>query len=154
MANHLTSRLINGLLNKAINRAAKFTLLFCFLVLAQRGNAQNKINGKKIYETRCLVCHQSDGGGVPNMNPPLDGASNVNGKDIARLVKIIRNGYDERVALDGMYYNNAMTANPDLKEDAIADVLTYIRTSWSNKAGVVTTSQVKAALLKNKAAKK
>jgi mono/diheme cytochrome c family protein len=88
------------------------------------------------------------------MNPPLDGASNVNGKDIARLVKIIRNGYDERIALDGMYYNNAMTANPDLKEDAIADVLTYIRTSWSNKASAITISQVKAALLKNKAAKK
>ena len=116
--------------------------------------AQNLVNGKKIFETRCLVCHQSDGGGVPNMNPPLDGASNVNGKDIARLVKIIQNGYDERVALDGMYYNNAMTANPDLKEDAIADVLTYIRTSWSNKAGAVTISQVKAALLKSKAAKK
>jgi mono/diheme cytochrome c family protein len=154
MVNHLTSRLINGLLNKAINRAAKFILLFCFLVIAQYSNAQNKVNGKKIYETRCLVCHQSDGGGVPNMNPPLDGASNVNGKDIARLVKIIRNGYDERIALDGMYYNNAMTANPDLKEEAIADVLTYIRTSWSNKASVVTTNQVKAALLKNKAAKK
>jgi len=138
----------------SINGFIKFTLLFCFLVLTQWCNAQNKINGKKIFETRCLVCHQSDGGGVPNMNPPLDGASNVNGKDIARLVKIIRNGYDERVALDGMYYNNAMTANPDLKEDAIADVLTYVRNSWSNKAGVVTTSQVKAALLKNKAAKK
>ena len=137
-----------------MNRVSKFSLLFFYLFLAQWGNAQNKINGKKIYETRCLVCHQSDGGGVPNMNPPLDGASNVNGRDIARLVKIIRNGYDERVALDGMYYNNAMTANPDLKEDAIADVLTYIRTSWSNKAGVVTTSQVKAALVKNKAAKK
>ena len=146
--------LMNRVISKLINRAAKFTFLFCFLVLSQWGNAQNKVNGKKIYETRCLVCHQSDGGGVPNMNPPLDGATNVNGKDIARLVKIIRNGYDERVALDGMYYNNAMTANPDLKEDAIADVLTYIRTSWSNKAGVVTTSQVKAALLKNKAAKK
>ena len=148
--NHSTSRLIN----RGIKSAAKVTLLFCFLVLAQWGNAQNKVNGKKIFETRCLVCHQSDGGGVPNMNPPLDGATNVNGKDIARLVKIIRNGYDERIALDGMYYNNAMTANPDLKEDAIADVLTYIRTSWSNKAGAVTTSQVKAALLKNKAAKK
>ena len=69
-------------------------------------------------------------------------------------MKIIRNGYDEIIALDGMYYNNAMTANPDLKEDAIADVLTYIRTSWSNKAGAVTTNQVKAALVKNKAAKK
>ena len=146
--------LMNRKINRAVNRVAKFILLFCFLVLAEGGNAQNKMNGKKIYETRCLVCHQSDGGGVPNMNPPLDGASNVNGKDIARLVSIIRNGYDERIALDGMYYNNAMTANPDLKEDAIADVLTYIRTSWSNKAGVVTTNQVKAALLKNKAAKK
>ncbi len=116
--------------------------------------AQNLVNGKKIFETRCLVCHQSDGGGVPNMNPPLDGASNVNGKDIARLVKIIQNGYDERVALDGMYYNNAMTANPDLKEEAIADILSFIRNSWSNKAGMVTVVQVKAAIAKNKAKKK
>lgn len=116
--------------------------------------AQNLVNGKKIFETRCLVCHQSDGGGVPNMNPPLDGASNVNGKDIARLVKIIQNGYDERVALDGMYYNNAMTANPDLKEEAIADILSFIRNSWSNKAGMVTVLQVKAAIAKNKAKKK
>ena len=140
--------------NVSIKGLIKLGLFICFSIIAVAGNAQNKINGKKIYETRCLVCHQSDGGGVPNMNPPLDGASNVNGKDIARLVKIIRNGYDERIALDGMYYNNAMTANPDLKEDAIADVLTYIRTSWSNKASAVTISQVKAALLKNKAAKK
>ena len=142
------------MVNVSIKGLIKLGLFICFSIIAVAGNTQNKINGKKIYETRCLVCHQSDGGGVPNMNPPLDGASNVNGKDIARLVKIIRNGYDERIALDGMYYNNAMTANPDLKEDAIADVLTYIRTSWSNKASAVTISQVKAALLKNKAAKK
>ena len=142
------------MVNFSIKGFIKLAVFISFLGMAQSGNAQNKINGKKIFETRCLVCHQSDGGGVPNMNPPLDGSTNVNGKDIARLVKIIRNGYDERVALDGMYYNNAMTANPDLKEDAIADVLSYIRTSWSNKAGVVTISQVKAALLKNKSAKK
>jgi mono/diheme cytochrome c family protein len=142
------------MVNVSIKGLIKLGVFISFFIIAVAGNAQNKMNGKKIYETRCLVCHQSDGGGVPNMNPPLDGASNVNGKDIARLVKIIRNGYDERIALDGMYYNNAMTANPDLKEDAIADVLTYIRTSWSNKAGLVTTNQVKAALLKNKAAKK
>ncbi len=142
------------MVNVSIKRLIKLGVFISFFIIAVAGNAQNKMNGKKIYETRCLVCHQSDGGGVPNMNPPLDGSTNVNGKDIARLVKIIRNGYDERVALDGMYYNNAMTANPDLKEDAIADVLTYIRTSWSNKATAVTISQVKAALLKNKAAKK
>ena len=104
--------------------------------------AQNMANGKKIYELRCLVCHQADGGGVPNMNAPLDGASNVVGNDIARMVKIIRNGYNERVALDGFYYSNAMTANPDLKDTDIADVLSYIRNSWSNKASKVTLAQV------------
>lgn len=105
-------------------------------------SAQNMSNGKKIYETRCLVCHQADGGGVPNMNAPLDGASNVVGNDIARMVKIIRGGYNERVALDGYYYSNAMTANPDLKDQDIADVLSYIRNSWSNKASKVTLAQV------------
>ena len=117
-----------------------FSLLLIFS--ASTLFAQNMANGKKVYETRCLVCHQADGGGVPNMNAPLDGSSNVVGNDIARLVKIIRNGYNERVALDGYYYSNAMTANPDLKDAAIADVLTYIRNSWSNKASVVTLAQV------------
>jgi len=121
-------------------------MIFCALSV----QAQNLINGKKIYETRCLVCHQSDGGGVPNMNPPLDGSTNVNGKDIPRLVKIIQNGYDERVELDGQYYNNAMTAMPDLKEAAIADVLSYIRNNWSNKAGLVSVADVKKAMIKNK----
>ena len=105
--------------------------------------SQNLVNGKKIYDTRCLTCHQADGGGVPNMNAPLDGSSNVVGKDIARLVRIIRNGYNERIALDGYYYTNAMTANPDLKDQDIADVLTYIRKNWSNKANAISLDQVR-----------
>jgi mono/diheme cytochrome c family protein len=126
---------------------------FMFLVLGLIGIssktvAQNLVNGKKIYETRCLVCHQADGGGVPNMNAPLDGASNVVGNDIARMVKIIKKGYNERVALDGSYYSNAMTPNPDLTDAAIADVLSYIRNSWSNKASMVTIAQVKKQVVK------
>jgi len=124
----------------------KYLIPFCLIGLAlfssEKLAAQNMANGKKIYELRCLVCHQVDGGGVPNMNAPLDGASNVVGNDIARMVKIIRNGYNERVSLDGFYYSNAMTANPDLKDADIADVLTYIRNSWSNKASKVTIAQV------------
>ncbi len=124
----------------------KYLIPFCLIGLAlfssEKLAAQNMANGKKIYELRCLVCHQADGGGVPNMNAPLDGASNVVGNDIARMVKIIRNGYNERVALDGFYYSNAMTANPDLKDTDIADVLSYIRNSWYNKASKVTLAQL------------
>ena len=108
-------------------------------------SAQDLVKGKKIYETRCLVCHQADGGGVPNMNAPLDGSSNVVGNDLARLVRIIKGGYSEKVALDGMYYSNAMTANPDFTDADIANVLSYIRNSWSNKASVVSVVQVKTA---------
>lgn len=121
----------------------------CFIISASflvglTAHAQNMQKGKKIYEAKCLACHQADGGGVPNMNAPLDGASNVVGKDISRLVRIIRYGYNERVALDGFYYSNAMTASPDLKDNEIADLLTYIRNSWSNKAPAVTIAQVQA----------
>ncbi|MBP5999101.1 MAG: cytochrome c [Sediminibacterium sp.] len=119
--------------------------LTAFLFCSIQSNAQNMQKGKKIYETRCLACHQADGGGVPNMNAPLDGASNVVGNDIARLVRVIRNGYNERVALDGFYYSNAMTASPDLKDNELADLLTYIRNSWSNKASAINVAQVQAA---------
>ena len=121
------------------------SLIVVALFYCVQANAQNMQKGKKIYETRCLACHQADGGGVPNMNAPLDAASNVVGNDIARLVRIIRYGYNERIALDGLYYSNAMTASPDLKDNEIADLLTYIRNSWSNKSSVVTIAQVQAA---------
>lgn len=118
------------------------------MIIGLNAKAQDLVKGKKIYETRCLACHQSDGGGVPNMNAPLDGSSNVVGNDIARLVRIIKGGYNERVPLDGLYYSNAMTANPDLKDEDIANVLSYIRTSWSNKGTKVTLAQVKASKAK------
>jgi mono/diheme cytochrome c family protein len=121
------------------------SLILIALFYCVQANAQNMQKGKKIYEAKCLACHQADGGGVPNMNAPLDAASNVVGKDIARLVRIIRYGYNERIALDGLYYSNAMTASPDLKDNEIADLLTYIRNSWSNKASAVTIAQVQAA---------
>ena len=120
-------------------------LVIGFLLTQSSVKAQNIANGEKLYKMRCLACHQSDGGGVPNMNAPLDGSSNVVGKDIARLVKIVKNGFNERVPLDGYYYSNAMTPNPDFKDQDIADVLTYIRNSWTNKASKVTLAQVQQA---------
>ena len=123
-----------------------FGAVMMFLFVSIKTQAQNVANGKKIYQTRCLVCHQADGGGVPNMNAPLDGASNVVGDDIARLVKIIKNGFNERVELDGLYYSNSMTPNPDLTPTQISDVLSYIRTSWSNKATKVTIAQVQQGI--------
>jgi mono/diheme cytochrome c family protein len=106
--------------------------------------------GKTIYITRCVACHQQDGGGVPRMNPPLDGASAVQGKDKAKLVQVIIKGMTERVEIDGEYYSNNMAPHADLTDQQVADVLTYIRNSWNNKAGVVTADEVKLVRAKIK----
>lgn len=106
--------------------------------------------GKTIYLQRCMACHQVDGSGVPRLNPPLDGASTVKGNDKLKLVRIIIKGMTERVEIDGEYYDNNMSANPDLTDTQIADVLNYIRNSWSNKASIVTAAEVKAARTKIK----
>lgn len=107
-------------------------------------------NGKTIYLQRCLVCHQKDGGGVPNLNAPLDGATAVVGKDKAKLIRIVLKGLSERVELDGEYYSNNMTPLSDLKDQQIADVLTYVRNTWTNKASAVTAAEVKAVRAKTK----
>jgi hypothetical protein len=68
-------------------------------------------------------------------------------------VKIIKNGFNERVELDGLYYSNSMTPNPDFTPAQISDVLSFIRTSWSNKASKVTIAQVQVALKGNQKTK-
>jgi mono/diheme cytochrome c family protein len=106
--------------------------------------------GKTIYLKRCLVCHQVDGGGVPHLNAPLDGASQVTGNDKARIIKIVLNGMTEKVELDGEIYSNNMLPQKDLSDQEIADVLTYARNSWTNKASAVTVAEVKVVRAKIK----
>ena len=105
--------------------------------------AASAARGKTVYLQRCMVCHQADGGGVPKLNAPLDASSAVNGSDISKLVKYIVKGFNDRVEIDGELYSNAMPAAADLTDQQIADVLTFIRNSWTNKAGPVTALQVK-----------
>ena len=125
-----------------------FVLVFLFIAgaSAQSSNklvAASAARGKTVYLHRCMVCHQADGGGVPKLNAPLDGSSAVNGTDVAKLIKYIVKGFADRVEIDGEIYSNAMPAAADLTDQQIADVLTFIRSNWSNKAGSVTTLQVK-----------
>ena len=123
-----------------------FVLLFIAGASAQTNTkllAASVARGKTVYLQRCMVCHQADGGGVPKLNAPLDGSTAVNGANIAKLVKNIVKGLNDRIEIDGELYENAMPAASDLTDAQIADVLTFIRSSWSNKAGPVTALQVK-----------
>ena len=126
------------------------TFVIVFLCIAgASAQSSNKLvaasaaRGKTVYLQRCMVCHQADGGGVPKLNAPLDGSTAVNGSDVPKLIKYIVKGFADRVEIDGELYSNAMPAAADLTDQQIADVLTFIRSNWSNKAGPVTSLQVK-----------
>ena len=105
--------------------------------------------GKELYLLQCLACHQVDGGGVPHLNAPLDGSANVNGKDKVKLIKIVLTG-QKGVEIEGESYSNVMASHQDLSDQQIADILTYVRNSWTNKASAVTATEVKQVRAKLK----
>ncbi len=106
--------------------------------------------GQNVYLINCLACHQVDGGGVPHLNAPLDGATAVKANDKAKLIRIVLKGMTDRVEIDGESYSNNMAPHPELTDQQISDVLTYVRNSWTNKASAVTQAEVKAVRAKIK----
>lgn len=139
----------------------KFSVLFVLGMLlmsqtkkpagpAQGGLTASMTRGKQVYLTQCLACHQADALGVQGMNPSLVKTKQVLG-DKAALVKIVLNGL-QGVDIDGESYNGVMAPHSDLTDQEIADVLTYVRNSFGNKASAVTPAQVKAVRATNKPA--
>ncbi|MCC2545315.1 cytochrome c [Hymenobacter sp. BT175] len=104
--------------------------------------------GKAVYVQNCLTCHQADGLGVDEMNPPLSKTSYVLG-DKARLVNIILNGMQGQ-DIDGEPYRNLMPSFSTLTDQQIADVLTYVRSSFGNKTSAVQAAEVKTIRAANK----
>ncbi|GAB3505708.1 hypothetical protein GCM10027341_37760 [Spirosoma knui] len=104
--------------------------------------APAKTPGQIIYEQNCLTCHQVNGSGVPNLNPPLRGTDWVVG-DKTRLINVLLKGLQGQ-DIEGEPYDNAMPAHDFLGDQQIADVLTYIRSNFGNKASAVTADEVKA----------
>lgn len=98
--------------------------------------------GKVVYTTYCLSCHQVDGGGVPNMNPPLIKTSYVLG-DKAKLINVLLKGLNEETEINGNTYSNPMPSHDFLSDDDIAHVLSFVRNSFGNKASLVTAAEVK-----------
>lgn len=116
--------------------------MFGIIAAAQTSLKKSLDSGKVVYQKNCLTCHQVTGGGVPKMNPPLIHAAFVTG-DKTKLIKWVLLGSTEKVPIDGKYYSNNMPAQATLKDQQIADVLTYIRNNFKNKASAITPEDVK-----------
>ncbi len=110
---------------------------------AAGGDAAASSPGAKVFSARCATCHQGNGKGLPGIYPPLAGSQWVQ-DDHGRLVRIVLNGFQGKIQRGGKEYNGVMTPWKDvLSDEEIADVLTYIRSSWGNNAAAVDAATVK-----------
>jgi len=105
--------------------------------------------GKALYagEAVCFSCHGPDGSGVTALGPPLDGSEWVTGKP-ETLLSILLHGLTGPISVGGQTYTStadmpALGMNPMFTDEKLADVATYVRNEWSNKAPAVPVATVK-----------
>jgi mono/diheme cytochrome c family protein len=109
------------------------------------GEAAMLAHGKAKYDQVCGLCHGLDGLGKPGLAPPLAGSEWVNTRDFQRLTCIPLEGVSGQLAVKGQTWSLSMPAMGAAMSDAdLANVLTYIRSSWGNKNSPVTDGDVKA----------
>ena len=105
----------------------------------QQQAAVNMQNGKVVYETYCMSCHQENGNGIEGAFPSLVKTGNLADKN--RLVQIIIKGMRGPIVVKGVKYDGEM-AGVDLTDKEVADLVNYIRNSWGNKAPIIKATDV------------
>ena len=107
------------------------------------------LRGSEVYlrDGHCGTCHQKDGNGLPEAQfPPLAGSEWVQG-DENRLIRLTLHGLVGPIEVKGVKYAGAVPMTPFkfLKDDEVADVLTFVRNAFGNKAAPVTPQAVQKA---------
>ena len=100
-------------------------------------------HGKRVFKKNCQQCHQASGQGIVGVYPPLTRSPWVLG-DPDLPIKIVLLGLEGAITVNGVVYNNAMTAQGQLSDRDIAAVLSYVRQAWGNAAPLVDEARVAA----------
>ncbi|MDG1669475.1 MAG: cytochrome c [Akkermansiaceae bacterium] len=119
---------------------------------AQKGSRKGHENIAKIAPDRPIPaapvldvidagCHGKIGEGLPNLGPTLAGSDWVTG-DTDRLTKILLHGLTGPIKINGKTFTPVafmpgLAQNPTISDKDMADVLTYIRAGWSNRASQI-----------------
>lgn len=99
-------------------------------------------SGAKLYAQQCGACHLSDGHGHAPYIAPLAGNPTIMDADPASLINVTLNG-SARIVVDGMPDAYRMPQyRVLLRDQEIADIVNFMRSSWGGKSAPVTADQV------------
>ncbi len=101
-------------------------------------SSSSGVDGKRLYESTCAVCHQSNGKGVSGAFPPLAGSGIVKDPNPTNHIKSVLFGKD-----DNPQYGPMQAFADELTDEEIAAIINHERTSWGNDAETITPEEVK-----------
>ena len=103
----------------------------------------NDSRGAELYVDSCAACHRTDGMGYPHAFPKLAGNSSVLADDPSSLIRVVLAG----ASLPSTNRAPSPLGMPGfawrLSDDVTAQLVTFIRNSWGNRASAVSASQVR-----------
>ena len=105
--------------------------------------------GEQLFRGTCSVCHQATGQGLPSVFPPL-AKSDYLMANKQRAIEIVLKGLTGPVTVNGKPFNSVMPPMSQLRDDEIANILTYVRNTWGNQGDQVTAAEVTDARAKIK----
>jgi len=108
--------------------------------VGEKSLAEKIASGKSLYNKTCFACHQANGEGIPNAFPPLAKSDYLN-DDVKRAIGVVVNGKSGEITVNGTKYNSVMTKQT-LTDVEVADVLTYVYSTWGNNKTNVKVSTV------------
>jgi len=88
--------------------------------------------GKVLYINNCNGCHQQNGKGIGKLYPPLAKSDFLKHKP-KKSIEYIYYGTNDAIIVNGKPFKFQMPDNKHLSHQDIADIMTYIGNSWSNK---------------------
>ncbi len=113
---------------------------FLSAALSSAEEPDSRARGERIFQQTCIVCHQATGQGAPPVFPPLAGSDWIKANR-ERAIRALCEGLGGAIRVNGAEYNNQMPVQP-LDDPGVADVLTFVFSSWGNAEKAVTPAEV------------
>jgi mono/diheme cytochrome c family protein len=98
--------------------------------------------GRLVFVDQCAGCHMENGAGIARVFPSIKGNTGVHAEDPTSLARLVLEGA-RSAKTPAKPEGFAMPAfGWKLSDQDIADVLTYVRASWGNRAEPVKASKI------------
>ncbi|WP_266180334.1 cytochrome c [Dyella humicola] len=93
--------------------------------------------GAQLYIDNCATCHRTDGHGYGYVYPALAGNPIINGDDPRSVIRLVLHGGTMPSGRDAPSQFSMPAFRDRLTDHEVAEILTFVRSSWGNRGGVV-----------------